>query len=251
MSKKKQLLLGLILILALSIVLASVAFAADPLPGKPDAPEHHKSVTNNGDGTYTIEVDVTGDAEVEVESDAKVNVILVYDVSSSMMDSVSGSSGTNAPNRADQAENAVNAFIKSIASYQSSSDSSNVQMALVTFAQTATIRSFGSGESASNWTSNLTGTGGLISLFDENVNGQPDGNAINLTYENSTFPGGESGHNGTNWQAALDSAATLLQSADGDPTFVVMVTDGAPTASGAAGNTNNGPIKLSCQPSLD
>ena len=48
-----------------------------------DAPEHHKNVASNHDGTYKISLDVTGDANTE-KPDAKANILVIYDVSGSM-----------------------------------------------------------------------------------------------------------------------------------------------------------------------
>ena len=45
-----------------------------------DVPEHHKTREPNGDGTYKLSLDVTGDADTETPT-AKANVLIVYDVS--------------------------------------------------------------------------------------------------------------------------------------------------------------------------
>ena len=46
-----------------------------------DEPAHTKTIKENGDGTYKLSLDVTGDAEKKAQ---KANVIIVFDTSSSM-----------------------------------------------------------------------------------------------------------------------------------------------------------------------
>ena len=47
------------------------------------APEHHKRIFDNGNGTYKISLDVTGEADT-TSTDAKANILIIYDVSGSM-----------------------------------------------------------------------------------------------------------------------------------------------------------------------
>ncbi|MBQ6368001.1 MAG: Cna B-type domain-containing protein [Erysipelotrichaceae bacterium] len=187
-------------------------------------PEHDKTATPNktedgsNDGTYKIELSVTGDADTEVETASNVNVLIVYDVSSSM---TSNNVTTNPNrNRADYAEDIVHDFIENLRGYQSSSNPNNIQVAIVTFAVTGAQRQ--------GWTSNLTSNNnGANRFFDDGVDG-----TVNLNYNG----------NGTNWESGLQQAISYLNSADSDPTFVILVTDGACTASGANGTGHNGPI---------
>ncbi len=182
-----------------------------------DTPEHHKMRESNGDGTYRLELSVTGDAETEIETAANVNVLIVYDESSSM---TSNNVTTNPNrNRADYAEDVVHDFIESLSRYQSG-DGSNIQVALVGFGPQANGRQ--------TWTSNLTGTNGVNRFFDDGVDGTVT-SSHNYTR-----------NNGTNWEAALQQAQTYLNAldtaGDTDPTFVILVTDGACTASGNGSN---------------
>ncbi|MBE6009928.1 MAG: Cna B-type domain-containing protein [Lachnospiraceae bacterium] len=180
-----------------------------------DVPTHTKSLTDvNHDGTYQLELTVKGDADTEVETAANVNVLIVYDVSNSM----TSNAGNTRYSRADQAEDVMHDFIENLRGYQSTSDPRNIQMALVTFART--------GSQTQGWTSDLTGgANGINRFFDD---GGTDG-STNLTYTgNASY--------GTNWESALSNARTVLNGADTDPTFVIFVTDGAPTASGNGNN---------------
>ncbi|MBR5730518.1 MAG: hypothetical protein IKX89_01060, partial [Firmicutes bacterium] len=87
MSKKKLLALLLTLVMVLSLI-PQVSFAADEEGLNPDgSPRHSKTRTNNGDGTYKIELAVTGDSDDESESDSHINVLIIYDESSSMVSS--------------------------------------------------------------------------------------------------------------------------------------------------------------------
>ena len=47
-------------------------------------PAHDKTIKDNGDGTYELELSVTGSAETKELPKAKVNVLVIFDVSSSM-----------------------------------------------------------------------------------------------------------------------------------------------------------------------
>ena len=46
-------------------------------------PQFNKSYHNNGDGTYTLSLDITGKSQMDVDAD-KVNVVIVIDTSGSM-----------------------------------------------------------------------------------------------------------------------------------------------------------------------
>ena len=176
-------------------------------------PDHDKIINPNGDGTFNLELSVTGDADDETQEAGKVNVLIIYDTSSSMTSNAQGSSYT----RADQAEDVVHDFLTNLASYQNSAGD-NISVALVTFARATNNQ-------GSGWTTNVSG---LANRFD-------DGGSDRQT--NFSYSGTAS--NGTNWEAALASANTLVGSAPGGsdvPTFVIMMTDGACTASGNGNN---------------
>ena len=211
MSKKKWLALLLTLVMVFSLV-PQTAFADEG-----DVPESNKLRTSNGNGTYKLELSVTGDAETETQEVGNVNVVIVYDVSQSMTNRVSGNSG---PRRADATEKVVHDFLVNLAKYQNS-DRSNIQASLVTFAVTAT--------QVQGWTNNInTNNDSLANRF------ASDGtyNSAKLSYTGL----------GTNWGHALIRAQALVNSAPLDgPTFVIFFTDGAPTAQGANATSGMSP----------
>ena len=179
-----------------------------------DVPEHEKNIEDNGNGTYKLSLTVKGDADTDVHTAANVNVLIVYDESSSM---TSNNVTTNPNrNRADYAEDVVHDFIAGLQRYQQG-DGSNIQVALV---------GFGASNNAvtrQSWTSDLSsGNNGVNRFFDDGVDGTITNSGANSH--------GYSNNNGTNWQAALQQAELVLNDADSDPTFVILVTDGAPTA---------------------
>ncbi|MBR2737364.1 MAG: Cna B-type domain-containing protein, partial [Lachnospiraceae bacterium] len=171
-----------------------------------------KATEDRGDGTTRISLSVTGSAETTPETASNVNVLIVYDTSSSMTSNAQGSSYS----RADLAEDVVHDFLDNLAYYQNDAGT-NINVALVTFARYTNQHNQGQG-----WTTDLAG---LESRFNDGVGGS------NPRY-NFSYSGNQS--NGTNWDAALNLANELVGSAPGDgatPTFVIMMTDGACTAS--------------------
>ena len=119
-------------------------------------PIHEKKLKDNNDGTYTLELTVTGDADTKVETVANVNVLIVYDTSSSM---TSNNVTTNPNrNRADYAEDVVHDFVVGLQGYQNESNPNNIQVAVVTFGPTASGRQ--------TWTSDLSeGNNGVNRFF--------------------------------------------------------------------------------------
>ena len=203
------LLLAVLMLVGLAVPTGVLAPAAKAAAG--DVPDHSKKISDNGDGTYKIELTVTGDADDETDEAGNVNVLVIYDTSSSMTSTAQGSSYT----RADQAEDVVHDFLTNLAGYQNDAKD-NINVALVTFARAANQHNAGQ-----DWTTNVTG---LANRFDDGGTNR----ATSLNYSGTQS-------NGTNWEAALTAANTLLGSAPGGentPTFVIMMTDGACTASG-------------------
>lgn len=180
-NKKLKVLFGLVLTLALILT-----FTATALASAGDVPQPVKGRTDNGDGTYTLSMSVTGDSERRV---TKVNVVVVLDTSGSMNDPAGGGSS-----RMDAAKTAVNLLANTLLGYNGGQNPNDtVQMALVSFATTATSRT------------PVTS----YSTFSGQVNGlNPNG--------------------GTNWEAAL-YAANNVSFGDNDRTFVIFVSDGNPT----------------------
>ena len=149
-----------------------------------DVPGHGKSIEDNGDGTYTLELSVTGDADNETQESGAVNVLIIYDTSSSMTSTAQGSNYT----RADQAEDVVHDFLTSLATYQNTAKD-NINVALVTFARA--VNQHNQGQS---WTTNVTT---LANRFD-------DGGTDRQT--SFSYSGNQS--NGTNWEAAATTLST-------------------------------------------
>ena len=216
MNKKKRIgrkMLCLIVAFVMVITLvprmpASLAYAAAG-----DVPDHSKTLDNNEDGTFKLELSVTGDADNETQEAGDVDLVVVYDVSSSM-DTRDVRVGNNSYYRSDQAEDVVHDFLTNLATYQNDAGT-NIRVSLVNFAVT--------GDQIQGWTNNVTG---LANRFDD---GGTD-NTRSFSYTGSS-------HNGTNWESALQRAQTLVNSSrEGVPTFVILITDGAPTASGNGSN---------------
>ena len=162
-----------------------------------DAPAHTKTLTPNGDGTYKLSLNVTGKSQASVEK-PRANVVVVFDKSKM-------SSGQS---RLSIAQEAVNSLTDELMSSNGSDDPNRVQMSLVTFDSTANKIDFG----GSNWTSNS-------SDFKNVVN--------NITTPGSL--GYEMPYGGTNWEDAMKAALEIAQNGDGDPTYIVFVSDGNPT----------------------
>lgn len=235
-----------------------------------------KTLGDNGDGTYTLGLSVTGSAE-STSSASPVNVIIVYDVSNSMinnrapmtygsygLDASSGGSGGSAGiyfqlykyvngsysevsdsenytgtvyrrtggvwqytytaytgqrfssniMRADAAEKTLYDFTTALFGYQDQTDPTNIQAALITFSGSATT--------TQSWTS-------TASAITNRVSSTGAANSRKLTYST-----------GTNWEGALAAAYNLINdsSTDEDPTYVVFITDGAPSRTGSGTGTN-------------
>ena len=83
MSKKFKLLLGLVVVLALSLTFMATAFAADGDEPTAATPDVGKTVVPNGDGTYTISLSIKGDADKSATI-TPTNVIMILDASNSM-----------------------------------------------------------------------------------------------------------------------------------------------------------------------
>lgn len=90
-----------------------------------DTPAHTKKIGPNGDGTYTVSLDVVGDSEKKPNN---VNVIVIFDRSGSMNDT-----------RMSAAKTAVNNLARSLFAYNQS-DPDTVEMALVDFSTNANAR---------------------------------------------------------------------------------------------------------------
>ena len=156
-----------------------------------NGPRTIKTVRDNLDGTYKIRLDIIGEVEHQTEV-TKANVIIILDTSGSMDETVSGRT-----TRWDYAEDAVNNVASTLLGKNGQDGNPNdlIEMALVTFSNTASTR-VASTTSASSIRSALS--------------------SINPT-------------GGTNWEGALQEAANVTFNNDGDATYVIFVSDGNPT----------------------
>ena len=117
------------LIAVVALLVGGITFASADAG---DVPEHGKTLTDNEDGTFQLELSVTGDADTEVQTAANVNVLVVLDTSNSMT-MYRANGGNTGPYRADAAEKVVYDFTQALFDYQDASNPTNIQMALVTF----------------------------------------------------------------------------------------------------------------------
>ena len=164
-----------------------------------DAPEHQKTLTSNGDGTYTITLSVTGKASSStVQNVTKSNVILLVDTSSSMNGRAAGYSGT----RLEAEKNALtktDGIIDKLLANNTDEVTDAIELYGINFGTGATR--------AWDWSTN----GGSIK------------SAINGLTTNT----------GTNWEEALilaKQAADDKHAAEPDEnTYVIFMTDGEPT----------------------
>lgn len=225
------------------------------------AVNHNKDATPNGDGTYQLSLDVTGGIRTDESKVSNANILIIYDVSKSMTSNyvptstgryglytggssshgggasdgtyytLYDSSGNALTNdtytgkvytdrnhtneytgqrysniyRADAAEYTIRNFINKLVG---DNEGSNLYFSFVTFSENATT--------TKSWTNNASDITNLLS---------EDGtlNSRELSYSE-----------GTNWEDALDEAKGLLTSEslpNNNPTYVVFVTDGAPSRS--------------------
>jgi len=163
------------------------------------SPLRSKTLTDNGDGTYKISLNVTGESEKQYNH---ANVIVVFDTSGSMRFCTDPNGATDRngycvntnANRLAAAKSAVNNLANSLLSKNTTEHPNVIEMALVQFATTASIRQ--------------TKTSSY-STFSSTVN--------NL-----------SANGGTNWEAALQKVLDV-DFGDNDQTYVIFVSDGNPT----------------------
>ena len=167
-------------------------------------PAHAKTRTDNGDGTYKLELSVTGDADTDKVQANHVNVLVMFDVSTSMVNNKAGGSSQKDATRADAAEKAMYDFTQALFKYQNKSDPTNIQMAFAQFSSLANTKT------VVDWTSNEADITSKLSSTGKK-------GSKKLTYVQNT-----------NWEAAQNHMVNVLKDADQDPTFVLFVTDGAP-----------------------
>lgn len=177
-------------LLALGVAVPSVALA-DSGSGIVDrAPEHHKTIKDNGDGTYDLTLSVTGDTE-QSSSAKPVDVVFVVDVSSSMNDKVSGWRGKS---RMKAAHDAVEALANELLTGENANK--QIQVSVVTFGTNAQV--------ATSFTSDPS----VVA------------NAVPTEAEEDQ---------GTNWEDGLRLANAQASGREGAEKHIVFLSDGNPT----------------------
>ena len=161
----------------------------------PVAPEHSKTISDNGDGSYTITLSVTGKSETTTTT-SKANVVVIMDTSKSMDTRISNQSNTT---RLDSAKSSLSTLFSQLLANNSTENPDMVEIAFISFDDDATLRS--------DWTANQT--------------------SLTATLNGMTT------NSGTNWEAALQLAlqkANTKHAAQADEEmYIIFATDGNPT----------------------
>ena len=169
----------------------------EPSIGVPSA---GKSVTPNTDGTFTLNLSITGEADTGTESHG-ANIVLILDTSNSMNTSVTGG-GTRFSNAVSAAQNVSNNLMR----LNTEDNPDLVEMCLVTFNKDLTT---------SSWYSSA-GTADAQGIY-------PEGSFNRLIADAAR-------NSGTNWEGALQTAITAANGhQDGDATYIIFLTDGNPS----------------------
>lgn len=177
-------------LLALGVAAPSVALA-DSGSGIVDrAPEHHKTIKDNGDGTYDLTLSVTGDSE-QSETGKPVDVVFVVDVSSSMNDKVDGWRGKS---RMKAAHDATATLANSLLTGENANK--QIQVSVVTFGTNAQV--------ATGFTSDPSAVANAV-------------------------PERAKENQGTNWEDGLKLANAQTSGREGAEKHIVFLSDGNPT----------------------
>lgn len=191
-----------------------------------DTPAHSKLLTDNNNGTYTLELTVTGDASTETTTTVnKSNVILVIDTSGSMVQN--NAPGTNRTRLA-ETKTATNSLIdlllannKDVTTEDGVSLRDIIEISIVTFAGTQNNNTYGY----------------LRTLVSPSVNPTYQTNGTQL----HGVVNGLSAVGGTNWGAALARANSVAneykQAQPNESVSIIFLTDGVPTMPGENGGT--------------
>jgi len=165
-----------------------------------------KELTSNYDGTYNLELGVTGQAASE-KKDNDVNIIIIMDTSSSMTRNYWNDNEASNENdrRLDLTQNALKTFVGEIAEFNTEANPNAVELAFITFNLAASDQTLDNDAGEEQyWT---TESGDFNTAIDRVGTSK-----------------------GTNWAWAMEKADQRMKAHnDGDPTFVLFVTDGAPS----------------------
>lgn len=180
-------------LVAMAALPSTVALAEETTGSSLPAPAHTKTIADNGDGTYTLSLDVTGDSETSSTS-TPADVVLVVDTSGSM-----------AGNRIDTVKRAANGLINTLLTDENEKldESQQIRVSVVSFSTKV--------NSTSDFTASVRTAQGTI-------------NRLNA------WDNGHQSSGGTNWEDALNTANDLLASGRADANkYIVFLSDGAPT----------------------
>ena len=239
----------LTVLLSLVIVLGMLPTAAFAAAG--DVPSHDKVLKLNDDGTFTLALNVTGDAEKQIQ---KVNVIVIVDRSGSMNEQ----SGTGAYVASNTNGATMYGYIDG--EYRLLERSGGGFGQPVTYSYEGTVYT-GQRYIYDNTATRLQATQAAVNGLANTLlsyNGKDDNpddtvemalvsfstNAttnVSKTSDATTFTNAVNGltqGGGTNWEAALQEANDV-DFGDSDPTYVIFFSDGAPTFHASNGGYNN------------
>ena len=187
-----------------------------PTPGPSDlqGPETDKKVSDNGNGTYQICLDITGHVS-HTETRVGANVIIVFDNTKSMRYNMAGDDlGQYATSgrRIDYVRPALRTLINTL-----DPDIHTINLSFVRFNLNASTHGWGNNSISGlgNWTQDK---------------------ATMLAYTNSNELEPQHNSSGTNWEIGLQQGETLLGEAqnanntvlNGNKTYIIFVTDGDP-----------------------
>lgn len=168
-------------------------------------PAHSKTVKSNGDGTYTISLNVTGDSQESSEQTRQpIDIVVVADTSGSMNEDMEGNTCTwwgqqveCANSRLSIAKNAINSMASSLLTDANAQLPANqqIQMSVVSFSSNA--------QAATLFTASARSVSSTVNGF------KADG--------------------GTNWEAALTRANAATSGRANARKYIVFLSDGDPT----------------------
>jgi len=252
--KRHHLMTAFLAAIAAVMMLPAIALADT------QAPAHSKTLTDNKDGTYTLNLSVTGASSSSV-SKTKANVIIVMDVSGSMdfhVESDTGSMGTTDSDNP-RGNNVFQLYKQtgdwySGYTYSAISDDENYTGNVYYRWRNSYQRYYGSRYTADTRLDvSKAATTDMIDQLAAN-NTSADDDTVEIAFETfSTYANQNAGTygrwysgsdmsslknavnnlsagGGTNWDDALHDATNVTrQKKDGDPTYYIFVSDGNPT----------------------
>lgn len=175
----------------------ATASAEEPGVSISTPPVHQKLLSDiNDDGTYDLTLTVRGETDSAV-AEQRANVLVIFDASNSMIQNNTPAPGGGWETRMEAAKRSINQLSSTLLGLNTAANADIVEMALLSFNTTTTVQC--------DWTSDLD------------------------TFQTATNTTGNDA--GTNWELALNDGKALAdaKAADGDPTYVIFVTDGNPS----------------------